>query len=227
MRHFWSNEELRTRQLAAHDVLREANPWQAIGYRTRRLVINTNRLSLAAAPAALTDLTNAVWRGKMALAYPLFGTTATHFLALRQQWGEERWQAWCRALQANRPFLVDGNSVVVNLVGRGEAWIGLTDSDDIAAGRRDGLPIAELPLTGETLIIRNTVAVVRGPHAAAAEKLFDYLQRVEVAEKLVIANALEGVSATSLTVPALKPDWNSLLRDLDAATAALKDIFLR
>ena len=59
--------------------------------------------------------------------------------------GEERWQAWCRALQANRPFLVDGNSVVVNLVGRGEAWIGLTDSDDIAAGRRDGLPIAELP----------------------------------------------------------------------------------
>ncbi|MBI4325525.1 MAG: substrate-binding domain-containing protein [Chloroflexi bacterium] len=225
---FWSNEELRTRQLAAKDVFREVNPWQAVGYRTRRLVINTNRLSLATAPAALTELTNTVWRGKVALAYPLFGTTATHFLALRQHWGEEQWQTWCQALQANRPFLVDGNSIVVDLVGRGEAWLGLTDSDDIAAGRRDSLPIAELPLTAETLVIRNTVAVVRGaPHAAVAGKLFDYLQRVDVTEKLVIANALEGVSATSLTVPALRPDWNSLLRHLDTATAALKEIFLR
>ena len=35
--------------------------------------------------------TNAIWRGKVALAYPLFGTTATHFLALRQRWGDDAW----------------------------------------------------------------------------------------------------------------------------------------
>ena len=101
---FWGNEEMRTRQLSAQDAFRETNGWAAFGYRSRRIVINTNRLSLASAPRSLLDLTNETWRGKVALAYPQFGTTATHFHALRQHWGDERWQAWCRALAANNPF---------------------------------------------------------------------------------------------------------------------------
>ena len=87
---FWGNEELRTRQLAAAGVFRETNGWGAFGYRSRRIVINTNRLSLAAAPRSLLELTNEAWRGKVALAYPQFGTTATYFHALRQAWGDAR-----------------------------------------------------------------------------------------------------------------------------------------
>ena len=166
---FWGNEEMRTRQLAAQGVFRETNGWAAFGYRSRRMVINTNFISLGSrrgneadqtsaathppphvggysAPASLLELTNASWRGKMALAFPQFGTTATHFHALKQLWGENAWLAWCRALAANKPFIVDGNSVAVKFVGRGEAWIGLTDSDDIAAGQREGFPIAAVPL---------------------------------------------------------------------------------
>jgi iron(III) transport system substrate-binding protein len=75
---FWSNEELRTRQLAAQNVFRETNAWQGVGYRSRRLVVNTNLLTAASAPRAFSELTNLTWRGKVALAYPLFGTTATH-----------------------------------------------------------------------------------------------------------------------------------------------------
>src|SRR5438094_312831 len=156
---FWNNEELRTRQLAEKGVVEN---WAAVGCRSRRMAVNTNKLSLAAAPRSMTELTNARWRGKIALAYPLFGTTATHFLALRQVWGEERWQTWCRALADNKPFLVDGNSVAARLVARGEAWIGLTDSDDIAAEQGEGAPIVPLPLTEVSLLIPNTVAVVRG-----------------------------------------------------------------
>ncbi len=89
---FWGNEEMRTRQLAAQEVFRETNGWAAVGYRSRRIVINTNRLSLAAAPHSLLELTNEIWRGKVALAYPQFGTTATHFHALRQYWGDALWQ---------------------------------------------------------------------------------------------------------------------------------------
>src|ERR1019366_6141027 len=85
---FWGNEELRTRQLAAHGVFRATNGFVAFGFRSRRIVINTNKVSLAEAPRTLAELTNAVWRGKVALAYPMFGTTATHFLALRQRWGD-------------------------------------------------------------------------------------------------------------------------------------------
>jgi iron(III) transport system substrate-binding protein len=270
---FWGNEEMRTRQLAAQGVFRETNGWAAFGHRSRRIVINTNFVSLAisdnpspglrppsprptgrgvgegsaalvAAPNSLLELTNEIWRGKVALAFPQFGTTATHFHALKQLWGKERWLAWCRALAANKPFVVDGNSVVVKFVGRGEAWIGLTDSDDIAAGQREGLPIVALPLTpalspsdgervtggrvrGEALLIPNTVGVIRNaPHPVNAQRLFEYLQRQEVAEKLVAANALESATrGTKRTT--IEPNWDVLLRDLETTTKQLNEIFLR
>jgi iron(III) transport system substrate-binding protein len=225
---FWGNEELRTRQLAAQGVFRETNGWAAVGYRSRRIVINTNRLALAFAPRSLLELTNQAWRGKLAFAYPQFGTTATHFQALRQYWGAECWRAWCQALAANKPLLVDGNSVVVKMVGRGEALVGLTDSDDIAAGQQEGLPVAPLPMTEETLLIPNTIAVVRGgPHPQPAQQLFEYLQRREVVQQLVAAHALEGFSTSEVSTRTLKVNWDALLRDLDPTTAELCQAFLR
>jgi iron(III) transport system substrate-binding protein len=224
---FWGNEEMRTRQMAAQDVFREANGWVAFGYRSRRIVINTNLLQLTSAPHSLVELTNALWRGKVALAYPQFGTTGTHFHALRQHWGADRWENWCRSLAANKPLMVDGNSVVVKLVGKGEASIGLSDSDDIAEGQNNGLPIMPLPLNEETLLIPNTVGIIRNaPHPEPAEKLFDFLRRPEVAERLIAAKALEGKSMAG-TTPTLKPDWNALLHDLEPVTAKLNQIFLR
>jgi len=225
---FWNNEVFRTHQLEVSGVFREQDPFVEVGYRSRRLVIDTNKLSLAEAPRSLLELTNAVWRGKVALAYPLFGTTCTHFLALRQHWGAPAWENWCRALQANRLLLVDGNSVVVRLVGKGEAAIGLTDSDDIAAGQREGYPIVALPMNDETLLTPNTVAVVRGcPHPGAAQKFYEYVQQPKVLEKLVSASALEGAAPHQVSAQTLRPDWDALLRDLEPATAKLKEIFLR
>jgi iron(III) transport system substrate-binding protein len=243
---FWGNEEMRTRQLATQNVFRETNGWAAFGYRSRRIVINTNlvterrspdRLDGASeskradqevgAPTSLLELTNEIWRGKVALAFPQFGTTATHFHALKQVWGEERWPTWCRALAANKPFIVDGNSVVVKFVGRGEAWIGLTDSDDIAAGQREGLPVGMSPINDEQLLIPNTVGVIRNaPHPENAQKLFEYLQRQDVVEKLVQADALEGATAAA-DVATIRPDWEALLRDLETTTKQLNEIFLR
>lgn len=222
---FWNNEELRTRQLAAQGIIEK---WVAVGFRSRRIAVNTNQLALAAAPKSLSELTNSTWRGRVAMAYPLFGTTAAHFLALRQCWGDERWQNWCRALAANKPFLVDGNSVAAKLVANGEAWLGLTDSDDIAAEQREGAPMLPLPLGAESLLIPNTVAIVRGArHRQAAEKLYAYLQRPEVLEKLVAARALEGASPPHGPQAALTPDWDKLLANLDAGTKELKEMFLR
>ena len=226
---FWGNEELRTRQLAAQQVFRETNGWVAIGYRSRRVVINTNHVSLAQAPRSLRGLTNAAWHGKVALAYPLFGTTSTHFHALRQHWGDADWRAWCTTLAAHHPLLVDGNSVVVKMVGRGDAWLGLTDSDDIAAGQAEGLPLLALPMNEETLLIPNTVAVVRGArHPAAAQRLFEYLQSQPVVLQLVNAHALEGAApGAAAATNTLQADWAALLRDLQSTTAVLNQIFLR
>jgi iron(III) transport system substrate-binding protein len=254
---FWGNEELRTRQLAAQNVFREINGWAAFGHRSRRIVVNTNLVAAGRlpAPTSLLDLTNTVYRGQVALAFPQFGTTGTHLNVLRQHWGEAGWLAWCRALIANEAKVVDGNSVVVKLVGRGEAAIGLTDSDDVFAGQRNGLPVAMLPLTpslspsdgervadpsaaastqaegrargsGEMLLIPNTVAVIRNaPHPEAAQRLFKWLQKPEVARWLVEVNALE--SAEPPGAVGLQPDWSALLRDLDATTKQLNEVFLK
>jgi iron(III) transport system substrate-binding protein len=226
---FWNNEEFRTRQLAANNVFRETNGWTHLGYRTRRIVINTNLLTAATAPHSFRDATNEIWRGKVALAYPLFGTTATHFHALRQYWGPTRWENWCKALAANKPFLVDGNSVVVKMVSRGEAWWGFTDSDDIAGAQREGFPVAPLPTTDETLYVPNTVAVVRNcPHPDAAERLYEYISNPKVSAKLVELRALEGSTLDPATAAkGLPVNWQKLLEDLNAVTETTKQIFLR
>lgn len=227
---FWGNEELRTRQLAAQNVFRETNGWAAFGHRSRRIVVNTNLVASGILPAAtsLLDLTNSVYRGKVAMAYPQFGTTGAHMNALRQLWGESSWLGWCRAMVANDVKLVDGNSVVVKLVGRGEASIGLTDSDDILAGQREGLPVAALPHVrglGETMLIPNTVAVIRNaPHAGAAQILFDWLQTPAVTQRLVEVSALESPDKPAA---GFGLDWSALLRDLDATTKQLNEVFLK
>jgi iron(III) transport system substrate-binding protein len=224
---FWNNEELRTRQLEAMGVLQAEVGWAPFGYRSRRVVIHTNLVGLAQVPRSLLDLTNAVWKGRVAIAYPLFGTTATHFLALRHHWGEEVWKQWCRGLRANEALVVDGNSMVVKLVGQGEAWVGLTDSDDIAAGQREGLPVIALPVSVETLLIPNTVALVRGGvMGESSRRLMEYLQQPATLGALVEANALEsaGLPADDTT---LQPDWPRLMEGMQADTAWLKDLFIR
>jgi iron(III) transport system substrate-binding protein len=224
---FWGNEEMRTRQLAAREIFRPTNGWAAFGARSRRIVVNTNFVPIVNGPRSLLELTNARWNGKIALAYPQFGTTAAQFHALRQLWGSNGWESWCRSLAANRPRVVDGNSFVVRVVGSGEAWLGLTDSDDIAAGQRDGLPIAALPVTAETLLIPNTVAIAEGaPHPQAAQRLFEFLQRPEIAQRLVAAQALESPT-NDQAGSTLKVNWDSLLKDLEPVTAELNRIFLR
>ena len=106
--------------------------------------------------------------------------------------------------------------------------IGLTDSDDIAEGQSNGLPIMPLPINEETLLIPNTVGITHNaPNPEPAEKLFEYLQRPEIAQRLIAAKALEGTSIAAISTLTLKPDWSSLLNDLEPVTTKLNQIFLR
>ncbi len=219
---FWSNEEMIARQLVDRGVL-DSNTWACVGSRSRRIVINTNKVSLADAPRSVHELADPKWKGKVAVAYPVYGTTAAHFARLREAWGDEKWKQWCQAFVDNRPFVVDGNSVVVKLVGAGEAWIGLTDSDDVAAGLRNNLPISAAPIPDahrdEFLQIPNSVALVRGaPHTEAAQKFFEFVQSEPTLAALVKASALESVRGGSSI---------SISRPLDETRAIVASIFKR
>lgn len=224
---FWNNEELRTWQLASRGVV-ETN-WAYLGFRSRLIVANTNIAQLKARNLDLDILTEPWCSGKFAIASPLFGTTATYFLALRQYWGEERWTSWCRALAANKALLVSGNSDVVNLVGRGEAWFGLTDSDDICAGQREGFPVREQqPSDVPPMLIPNTIAfVVNRPHPLQAQKLLEYLLRPEIGARLVTARALDSAASADSIRGRLRVDYPRAVAEIEPATAALEKIFLK
>ena len=220
---FWNNEAFRTHQLAERGVLAANSPIESFGVRMRQWVWNTNRVNRTELPASLASLTNAQWRGRVAIALPLFGTTATHFQALRQRWGEVRWRAWCRALLANDVMTVDGNSVVVQLVGRGEVALGLTDSDDVRAGLRNGLPIAGLPLGGDGMVIGNTLGHIRGaPRPDLGRRLAQFLQSPAVRIALAEAGAID----PGETPPSVAIAWSSLVEENARAVDDLQSIFL-
>ncbi len=240
---WWSNEELRTRQLVRLGVLEPG--WASFGSRGRVLVAHTNQLGRLPAELPLSALTNAVYRGQVVLAYPLFGTTLTHFLVQRQRWGASDWEAWATTFQANRPLLVDGNSVVVRAVARGDALLGLTDTDDVAAAVREGAAVMAIPLSApDRLLIPNTVAMVRGsPRPEAGRRLAEYLRSPAVSARLANVGALDpqpshapaagaaaGSTGTAILTEAGSPDetqWTRLLDELEPATRWLEGAFRR
>lgn len=225
---FWNNEEMRTRQLSSKGVFDPRESWKAFGYRSRRIVVNTNLVSVGSAPKTFAACADPVWAGKIAMAYPLYGMTSTHFMALRDAWGGVRWREWCRALQANGTMIVDGNSVVVRQVGRGEAAVGMTDIDDIKAGQRQGYPIAALPIAEDALLVPNTVALVAGaPHPANGRAFIEWILQRAIQEKLLEQGALEGFDRSDASAPGLNPDWGLMLDNLELATEELSGIFLR
>jgi len=224
---FWNNEELRTRQLAAKQVFREKDGWVSVGSRGRSLVQNTSPACAGVEPpGSLRQLTNQVWQGKFALAYPLFGSTATHFMVLKEKWGGEAWLRWCEGLQANKPFMVDGNSVVLNLVARGEICLGLTDSDDIRFGQRKNWAVKAVPQFPEMLEIPNTIAIIRNsPNPQNADRLSKHLQSKSVLMRLVAAGALESIETPVAAVS--EAEWKAILAGLEETTSQMKKIFLR
>jgi iron(III) transport system substrate-binding protein len=219
---FWSNEEMLSRQLITRGVL-DSNHVAYVGQRTRRIVINTNKVSLAEAPRSMANLADPKWRGKVAMAYPVYGTTAAHMARLRETWGDEKWKQWCDRFAANKPFIVDGNSAVVRLVGAGEAWIGVTDSDDVAAGLRNNLPIATVPIDSkfndEFLRIPNTIAIVTGSAGEdGAQEFYSFAQSEKTLAALVAAKALDTTEPGSSV---------SISRPIEETTSIVGSVFKR
>lgn len=206
---FWNNELCRTIQLAAEGLAADLSPlvpddiprrwvdpggrWAAFSLRARAIVYNTAMVTKESAPKTLHELTEEPWRGKVAMANPLFGTTASHVAALCEVMGEEEAENFLRALKANGVRLVEGNSVVRDLVAHGEVAVGLTDTDDIFSGIDNGSPIALVLPDQEgmgTFVIPNSVLLVGGgPHPSSAEAFVRFLLSREVEELLAFTRA--------------------------------------
>ena len=91
-----------------------------------------------------------------------------------------------------------------------------------------GLPVMPLPMTAEKLLIPNTVGVIRERAAPeAAQRLLEYLESPAVASAIGSGKRPARPFLGEVSTPTLKVNWDALLRDLEATTAKLNEIFLR
>jgi iron(III) transport system substrate-binding protein len=166
--------------------------WHAYATRARVLLIHTPSLPRERWPNSLLDLTREEYRGKVAMALPHHGTSATQAACLFEVLGSADAKDWYRQLKANDVQLAPGNRDVAAWVAQGMAAVGITDTDDALEELDAGKPVAIIYPDREekvgrmgTLFIPNTIGILRGcPNPDAARKLVDYLLSEEVEGKL-------------------------------------------
>src|SRR5262245_37518373 len=160
--------------------------WYGFAARARVLLINTRLVPEADRPSGLADLTDPRRKGKIGIAKPLFGTTATQAACLFAAWGQEKAGKFFLDLKANGVQVFSGNKQVAMAVGSGQVGLGLTDTDDAMGEIEAGSPVAIVytdrqPGQLGTLFIPNTLAMIKGaPHAEAAGRLADRIYNPEV-----------------------------------------------
>ncbi len=217
--------------------------WVAFGGRARIIIVNTDLLEPHEYPQSIYDLLDPAWPAdKIGLAYPMFGTTATHAAALYAYLGEESARKYFAALAENGVSVVDGNSVVRDLVVDGRMLYGLTDTDDACVAILEGKPVAIVtPDQGAqkmgTLVIPNSVGLIkRGPNPEQAQQLIDYLLSEEVEQKLLEIGwshlpvrdiEVEVSCFTADNIRLMEVDFEAVYRQLETVKAELTDIFIR
>lgn len=170
--------------------------WVAFADRVRVLVYNTQQMDESEVPTTLDDLTGDGWPARTVMAQPQFGTTRAHMGALVAIKGEGGAREWLETMEAGEMRLVDSNSTVVRDVASGRADIGLTDTDDVWAGQRNGYPVGVVYLDhevtnpgvdveGGAMVIANAAApVAGGPNRDEAMAFIDFLIS-EKAERMI------------------------------------------
>jgi iron(III) transport system substrate-binding protein len=164
--------------------------WVGFAARARIIIVNTDLVSSYHRPETIWDLADQRWRGRTAIANPLFGTTATHAAALFAQLGSKAAKDYFLALKENQVVVAAGNATVRDMVARGEVAFGLTDTDDANGAIEDGKPVEiVVPDQDEgglgVLVLPNTVSLIAGaPHENEGQRLIDFLLSPQTEEYL-------------------------------------------
>lgn len=255
---FWNGEVMQTVRLEEEGVLApyrspaaaglpagslgRGDTWTAFGGRARVILVNTRLLSPEQYPLSLSDLVAPSFpTNRTGIAYPLFGTTATHAAALYALDGGEAARTYFTTLRDRGVRVLDGNSVVRDQVADGRLAAGLTDSDDACGAVAKGAPVRIIipdqgPAGRGTLVIPNSVALVAGaPHPEEGKRFIDSLLSKETEAELVrsgwiqaparpvgVASCLDIGGANSLNV-----SYYQVAENQGTAKTELAEIFLR
>lgn len=253
---FWNGEFVQTLRLKELGLLASSAPatatgipdqfvdpdgcWFGIGARARVFLINKNLLEPSAYPKKLEDFLDGRYPpDRIGLAQPLFGTTATHAAALFASMGPDKALEFFTAVQARGVRVVDGNSVVRDMVVSGQWMFGLTDSDDALGALQRGAPVAVVAPDQDgrgTLVVPGTVAMVRGaPHPREAAELVTWLLRPETEAELIRAGScqwsLRGDGRSAAMFPrglkAMSVRLDDVRQKLPQAQEKMREVFAR
>ena len=253
---FWNNEIVHTLRLVEQSLTapcpapgtdgipgnyRSASGfWYGIAARARVLLVHSGLLPKERWPRSIADLVRPEWRGKVGIAKPLFGTTASHAAVLFTHWGRSKAEAFFREL-SNNVVVLPGNKQVAQSVSHGRLLFGLTDTDDAIIEREHGAPVEivfpdQRPQEMGTLFIPNSVCVIdRGPNPENARRLLKYLLSSQVEKRLAhgpsgqfplnrgtLARSRVGRGAA---IKWMDVDFNAVARQWTTAATSLRALF--
>jgi iron(III) transport system substrate-binding protein len=255
---FWNNEILHTLRLEKMGLLETyrspmaepfpeqfvsaKNQWHGLAARARVLIVNTDLIpDPDQRPNSIYDLADPKWKGRCAMARPLFGTTATHAAVLFSELGEEAAVKLLTEIAGNAS-IEGGNKQVALKVASGQYAFGITDTDDAIIELNNANPVAIIfPDQAEgqlgTLLIPNTLAIIKnGPNPERAKRLVDRLLKPDIEERLAkgssaqipLSNAVEMNSPVEPKNPRLnvmEVDFNAAAEAWDEAKRFLTATF--
>jgi iron(III) transport system substrate-binding protein len=192
---FWSGDPIRTIVLKNRGITQpyqspeatDINPafkdpqhnWTGFSARARVLIYNKNLLKPNEIPKSIFNLTDEKYKGKVAIANPLFGTTTFHIAALFTTLGNEKTKQFLTALKVNKVVIATSNGDVKKQVMQGRVACGLTDTDDAFEAAKENKNTGFLFLDQNgigSLIMPNTVCLIKGsPNTNNGKKLMDFL----------------------------------------------------
>jgi iron(III) transport system substrate-binding protein len=192
---FWSGDPMRTVVLenegmlypyisrsakGINDEFKDKNHlWTGFSARARVLIYNKNLLKPEDIPQSIFDLVSEKYKGKVAIANPLFGTTTYHLAALFSVVGDERAKEFLKDLKNNKVVIATSNGDVKKRVIKAEVFCGLTDTDDAFEAIKEGENIGIVFLDRKgigSLIIPNTVSLIKKKKISNNAKiLMDFL----------------------------------------------------
>lgn len=255
---FWNNEILNTLRLKERGLLEvyqsplaDSYPeafrdpdgqWHGFAARARILVVNRDLVPADQRPTSILDLLDPKWKGKIGIAKPLFGTTATHAACLFAALGDDNAKDFFAQLKANSVKVMSGNKQVALAASTGEIAFGLTDTDDALGEIEKARPVEIVyPDRGAdelgTLFIPNTLTIVKGcRHPESARKLVDFLLSPGVEKELALCpsgqiplNPEVEVNLrveTPRTIKAMGADFEAAAKKWDVVAKYLREEFL-
>jgi len=247
---FWSNEPVRTLVLKDRGVLAPYQSpsardipatfkdpdgyWTGFSARVRVIAYNTRLVPEKEVPGSVLELADPKWKGQVAIADPRFGSTSFHVAALYVTLGDEKADDFFRRLKANGVKIVPGNSVVRDMVERGEVKLGLTDTDDVNVAMERGAPIGMIMPDKDGMgvpVMPNLVSMIAGaPHPEEAKQVIDYLLSPDVEGLLARSEAVQIPLRPSVPGPArlARIDaFKPMTLDYGKAAARVEDVTRR